>query len=201
MKENSQIRAEAREALKGNWSVAALFMFVYSLIACGIACAFVLPFGDKPIGNVSSWVGALLLSPLGWGCVVAYLRLFRREELQMGWMFEGYSQGRIWTTTILQMIYTYLWTLLLIIPGVIKSYSYAMTPFILRDNPELSNNAAIEESMRLMQGNKMKLFLLDLSFIGWYILGMLTFGIGMLWAASYNYTAKAAFYEDLISEK
>lgn len=200
MLSNSELRAQAREALKGNWGVAALFMFVYSLIACGISGAFVIPFGDRPAGDVSSLLVALLLAPLGWGCMVAYLRLFRREEMQIGWMFEGYSQKRIWTTTILQMVYTYLWTLLLIIPGVIKSYSYAMTPYILRDNPELENNAAIEKSMELMQGNKMRLFLLDLSFIGWYFLGMLAFGVGMLWAASYNYTAKAAFYEDLISE-
>lgn len=197
MLSNSELRAEARQALKGNWSVAALFMFVYVLIACTVSSAFSLPFGNNPTAEGFSLVTALLLLPLQWGCYVAYMRLFRNEELQMGWMFEGYPQGRIWTTCILQFIYTLLWALLLIIPGVIKSYSYAMTPYILKDNPELSNNAAIEESMRMMQGNKMKLFLLDLSFIGWCLLSILTFGIGMLWVSSYMYTARAAFYEDL----
>lgn len=201
MLSNSQLRAEARQALKGNWGVAALFMFVLSLVAIAVSGFFSAPFGDKPEGSVASIIAAFLVAPLSWGGYVAYLRLFRSEEMQIGWMFEGYSQKRIWTTTILQLVYTYLWTLLLIIPGIVKSYSYAMTPYILRDNPELENNAAIEKSMELMQGNKMRLFLLDLSFIGWYILGLLAFGVGMLWAASYNYTAKAAFYEDLISEK
>ncbi len=197
MKENSELRAEARQALKGNWGVAALFMFVYILIAMAVSSAFSLPLGNTTAGEGVSLVAVLLLLPLQWGCYVAYMRLFRNEELQMGWMFEGYSQGRIWTTCILQMVYTLLWTLLLIIPGIIKSYSYAMTPYILKDDSELSNNAAIERSMQMMQGNKMKLFLLDLSFIGWMFLAMFTFGIGMLWVSSYMYTARAAFYEDL----
>lgn len=197
MRTNSELRAEARQALKGNWSVAALFMFVYALIAMALSSAFSLPFGTNPAATGASLFSVLFILPLEWGAYVAYMRVVRREELQMGWMFEGYPQGRIWTTCILQFIYTSLWALLLIVPGVIKSYSYAMTPYILKDNPELSNNVAIEESMRMMQGNKMKLFLLDLSFIGWCLLSILTFGIGMIWVASYMYTARAAFYEDL----
>ena len=70
--------------------------------------------------------------------------------------------------------YTAFWSLLLVIPGIIKSYSYAMTDFILKDEPEMKNNAAIEKSMAMMEGNKMKLFMLDLSFIGWAILCIFT---------------------------
>jgi uncharacterized membrane protein len=101
---------------------------------------------------------------------------------------------------LLKAIYLILWTLLLIIPGIIKSYSYAMTEFILKDNPEMKNNAAIEKSMAMMQGKKMKLFLLDLSFIGWIILAILTLGLGFVLLVPYMYTARAAFYEDLKAE-
>ena len=100
-------------------------------------------------------------------------------------------------TALLQAVYTFLWSLLLVIPGIVKSYSYAMTNYILLDEPELRYDAAIEKSMKLMAGNKMKLFLLDLSFIGWALLCVLTFGIGVFWLKPYVSTAHAAFYEDI----
>ena len=101
---------------------------------------------------------------------------------------------------ILVVIYEFLWTLLLIIPGIIKYYSYAMTKFILLDEPELKYDAAIEKSMEMMKGKKFKLFLLDLSFIGWALLCILTLGIGLVLLVPYMYTARAAFYEDLKAE-
>jgi uncharacterized membrane protein len=94
-----------------------------------------------------------------------------------------------------------LWSLLLLIPGSIKSYSYAMTEYILKDNPELQNNAAIEKSMEMMNGHKLRLFLLHLSFIGWYIVGVLTLFIGFFWIIPYVHTAEAAFYEDLKAQQ
>lgn len=115
-------------------------------------------------------------------------------------MFEGYNKelfSRVLTTTLLYYVYVFLWSLLLLIPGCIKSYSYAMTPYILKDNPEMKNNAAIEESMRMMDGHKLELFLLDLSFIGWAILSILTCCIGFLWLVPYMNMAHVNFYEDL----
>ena len=97
-------------------------------------------------------------------------------------------------------IYTVLWTLLLIIPGIIKAYSYAMAPYVFKDNPEISCDDAIKESMRLMDGHKLQLFLLDLSFIGWVILASLTLGIGFLWLVPYWQTTRVHFYEDLKKE-
>ena len=97
-----------------------------------------------------------------------FLGLFREgTPIDIGKLFDGFKDfGRIWGTGILVAIYTVLWTCLLIVPGIIKSYSYAMTYYILKDEPELKYNAAIEKSMSMMNGYKMKLFLLDLSFIG-----------------------------------
>lgn len=103
-------------------------------------------------------------------------------------------------TLFLRAVYTLLWSLLLIIPGIVKACSYAMTPYILYDNPKLQGNAAIELSMRMMRGHKMKLCVLYLSFIGWFLLCILTLGIGFLWLKPYVQASKAAFYEDVKEE-
>ena len=101
---------------------------------------------------------------------------------------------------ILTGIYTFLWTLLLIVPGIIKSFSYAMTAFVLRDNPELKFNGAIEKSMKMMDGHKFDLFYLYLTFIGWGFPSILTLGIGLLWFVPYMQSALAHFYEDVKAE-
>jgi len=116
-------------------------------------------------------------------------------------LFDGFSQYvRITLAELLKGIYVLLWLFLFIIPGFVKSYSYAMTEFILKDNPEISGEDAICLSMKMMQGHKMQLFLLDLSMIGWLILSFLTLGIGFLFLVPYNYSAHAHFYEDLKAE-
>ena len=133
-----------------------------------------------------------------YGYSIVMLSVMRGGEMNIGGLFDGFNDfGRVVGTKLLQAIYTFLWMLLLVIPGIIKSYSYAMTDFILKDEPLLANNAAIEKSMAMMDGNKMKLFLLDLSFIGWAILCLFTFGIGFLFLQPYVQSAHAAFYEDL----
>jgi len=101
---------------------------------------------------------------------------------------------------LLMNIYVILWTLLLIIPGIIMTFAYAMTPFILVDEPELPVDQAITKSRRMMRGHKFDLFCLYLSFIGWFFLCIMTCGIGFFWLMPYAKTAKAAFWEDLKSE-
>ena len=98
---------------------------------------------------------------------------------------------------LLVQIYIMLWTLLFYIPGIVKSYSYAMTPYILLDKPELSATDAITESRKMMNGHKMELFILDLSFIGWILLSLLTCGILFLYVAPYMQAARAEFYRTL----
>ena len=94
-------------------------------------------------------------------------------------------------------VYTFLWTLLLIVPGIIKALSYSMTSFVLYDNPEMKNNEAIELSMKMMDGHKTALFWLYLTFIGWGILCIFTFGIGYFWLAPYMQASLAQFYEEV----
>ena len=154
LKLNSELRAQAREALRGKWPMAAVAALIYSAIAGGLSAIPVIG------GLCSLFVGL----PVAYG-------------------------------------FTILWSLLLVIPGIIKSYSYAMTSFILKDEPEMKNNAAIEKSMAMMEGNKMKLFMLDLSFIGWAILCIFTLGIGLLFLQPYVAISRAAFYEDLKAQQ
>ena len=91
----------------------------------------------------------------------------------------------------------FLWTLLFIIPGIVKAFAYSMTPFILDENPELTPVEAIHRSRMMMKGHKFDLFWLYLSFIGWGILCLFTAGIGFLWLVPYVQTAEAAFYEEV----
>lgn len=185
LKQNSELRAEARVALTDKWVMGAVTTLVFAAVSG--AASYI------PV------VGTILVAlPMMYGYSIVMLSVMRGGEMNIGGLFDGFNDfGRIVGTKLLQAIYTFLWTLLLVIPGIIKNYSYAMTDFILKDQPELANNAAIEKSMAMMDGNKMKLFLLDLSFIGWAILCLFTFGIGFLFLQPYVQSAHAAFYEDL----
>ena len=185
LKQNSELRAEARVALTDKWVMGAVTTLVFGAVSG--AASYI------PV------VGTILVAlPMMYGYSIVMLSVMRGGEMNIGGLFDGFNDlGRSVGTKLLQAIYTFLWTLLLVIPGIIKNYSYAMTDFILKDQPELANNAAIEKSMAMMDGNKMKLFLLDLSFIGWAILCLFTFGIGFLFLQPYVQSAHAAFYEDL----
>ena len=190
MPENKEIRAIARGELKGNWTQPVLCTLVYLLVGAGIA---VIPF----VGSIAA---LLVTVPLSFGFILTFLGFMRnqnRDEM-VGQPFKVFNEyGRYLGGSLLVSIFTILWALLLIIPGIIKSYSYAMTPYIMRDHPELSAVDCIDRSMSMMNGFKWKLFLLDLSFIGWYLLSCLSLGIGLLWLTPYIYCSRAKFYEEL----
>lgn len=122
----------------------------------------------------------------------------RQKEPEIGTLFGFFAH---WKTTaaarFLQGFYVFLWSLLFIIPGIIARYSYAMTGYILAENPELAASEAIGRSKQMMAGNRFRLFCLELSFIGWDILCMLTMGIGNLWLRPYKKAAAAAFYREV----
>jgi uncharacterized membrane protein len=93
-------------------------------------------------------------------------------------------------------LFMFLWSLVFVIPGIVAAYRYALAPYLLAQNPEMSGIDAVQESKELMRGHKWRLFCLDLSFIGWWLLCILTLGIGLLWLNPYRYAARAAFYLD-----
>lgn len=108
--------------------------------------------------------------------------------------FDSENFKGIISTMLLRGIYIFLWSLLLIIPGIIKSYAYRMVPYILADNPNLGADNAITLSRQMMDGSKFDLFVMELSFIGWYLLGLLALGIGMLFVNPYYNATEAQLY-------
>lgn len=189
MKTDSELKNEALASLKGKWASAALYTLVYLLIIGSLSY----------IDNGGNLVNLIITAPLTYGVkLLFYDSLKYQKEPDFEKMFEGFHDFlRVWCTGLLIAVYTFLWSLLLVIPGIMKSYSYAMTYYIMMDDPEMKYDAAIEKSMQMMDGQKMRLFLLDFSFIGWVFLSVLTCGIGFFFLTPYIQTTHAAFYEDL----
>jgi len=140
----------------------------------------------------------ILSSVVGVGYARFNLELIDGEEASIGSLFTYLSH---WKTTalakLLQVVYILLWSLLLVIPGIMASYSYAMTKYILAEQPELTAQEALARSKELMYGNRWRLFCLQVSFIGWAILCIFTLAIGNLWLIPYMEAATAAFYREI----
>ncbi len=194
MPENSQIRQAALDELRGNWTQPVLCTLVYVVV---VGCVEFLLQLVPGFGQIA----ALLISaPMGFGFSVAFLNYMRgidRDDM-VGKPFLCFkAYGRYLGTSLLMTVYVFLWTLLFIIPGIIKSLAYAMTPYVMHDHPEMSADECIEHSMALMDGHKGKLFLLSLSFIGWGLLCLLTLGIGFFWLIPYMQCSIVKFYMSL----
>ena len=108
--------------------------------------------------------------------------------------FHGQNYMKIIQTMLLKDVFIFLWSLLLIIPGIIKSYAYRMVPYILADNPNIGAREAITLSNEMTKGHKFNMFVLDLSFIGWYLLGSLALGVGVLFVMPYENATNAELY-------
>lgn len=213
MQLNSELRAQARERLEGKWGTFVLMTFLMLVIQTilqipgyiGSLLEVLSPenvLASLSFSNISN-ILSLLALPLSWGLTVSLLRNHREESVDLENLFDGFRGGRytrVFCALFLVNLFTFLWTLLLIIPGIIKAFSYALTPYILLDEPELTARQAITRSCEIMQGRRWKLFCLYLSFIGWGILCLLTFGIGFLWLVPYMNASIAAFYEDARAE-
>jgi len=130
----------------------------------------------------------------------AYVKLYVKEQASAG---EPFSQlpvnfGRKLGGSLWMALFVWLWSLLFIIPGIVKVYAYRMTPYILARHPEVSATEALNLSKRMTKGNKGKLFVMDLSFIGWFLLTGLTFGIlGIFYVDPYYYTTSAGFFVEI----
>ena len=116
-------------------------------------------------------------------------------------LFSRFRVGKGFVMHLKMGLYLFLWTCLFIIPGIVKAYSYAMTPYILSENPTLSVGEAITASRRLMRGNKWRLFCLRFSFIGWHFLEGLTLGVAALFVSPYIEAANAAFFRRICEEQ
>ena len=136
------------------------------------------------------------------GCYGFFRENAKGQHPDLGVLKTGFAKyGHTFLTLLLRDIFLILWTLLFIIPGIVKSYSYRMVPFILRDNPGLTASQVITRSRKLMDGQKWNMFVFDLSYIGWFLLGCITFGlVNVFWTEPYRQNANAAIYLKLIGE-
>ncbi|MFJ8261042.1 DUF975 family protein [Rummeliibacillus sp. NPDC094406] len=205
----SEIKRQSLESLKGNWGLGVLLSFIMFLFCYTLPSIveIIISGGfnqyEKPTGlRFISIIISILQIPFSIGVYWFYLSLVRKNNPQISNVFSIYKDGKtslkLIGTSILQGIFVFLWSLLLIIPGIIKSLAYSQTFYLLRDHPEYTILEAITESRRRMDGFKWKYFLLGLSFIGWGILCLFTLGIGFLWLVPYVSTAMATFYNGVI---
>ena len=141
----------------------------------------------------------LVFNPLQVGCFRFFYKNIEDPDTKLGIIKEGFgAYGHVFLTLLLRDLFLALWSMLFCIPGIIKMYSYRMVPYIIKDNPELSATEVITRSREMMNGNKGKAFLLDLSFWGWFLLGAVTMGLAFtFWAGPYYESANAALYLEL----
>lgn len=170
--------------------------WLLALLALAIADAI-----HSLAGSVLPGVGALLVTgPMAFGGSYVILKLVRtRQKIDFKDLFAGFSQdiGQNILLGVLSSLFVALWSLLLIIPGIVKAYGYGMIYYIKADHPEYDWRTCLQASQQMMHGHKMDLFVLDLSFIGWYLVGVMCLGVGALWVHPYHKTTRALFYEQL----
>lgn len=215
-----ELKDNAKQYLRGNWGWA-IIVFLITAIIVGIFTGaghwldetYINYDGTNifyqfasPIGSILLWIGSFI----GLSRNIAFLELRDDQKEEKPYMaaFSVFTENRFGPELInfvLVSIFTFLWTWLLIIPGIIKAYSYSMTPYIVKDmvasDKQVGATDGINASKELMKGHKMNLFIFDLSFLGWNILAAITCGLGYLWVTPYYQTAKANFYRHIAGDK
>lgn len=213
-------RKKAREALKGKWGLALGTGIVAALL--GGTKGYDFQFNINMPDESSLMYSYSIMRFFGFATVIAFvslavsviiggvtemgyksfnLKLIRGENPQFENLFDYFKYIKKGVAMVLlRGALIFLQLLLFIVPGIIAIYRYALTPYILAENPDMPVMEAIELSKKMMVGNKMRLFGLQLSFIGWMFLATLSFGIGFLWLSPYMAAAKASFYENVKAE-
>lgn len=182
-----EIKKKARVSLEDNlFGNVWLLLIVVSLIC---TAALSIPFVSLILGGAAAYASARI-----------YVKVVRgNKKIDLNDLLCGVNED--FTATILlgvlRTLFIFLWSLLLIVPGIVKSYAYSMSSYIQQDSDDKDWSSCLDRSSEMMKGYKWKLFVLDLSFIGWYIVGFICFGIGTLWVSVYHAMARAHFYEEL----
>lgn len=183
-----ELKNKAKEQIKGN--IGKIFVMCIIIFAINFLCAFIPVFGD---------IASFIITPVfTLSFSIIYLKITRGEMISVGDLFEGFSNtGRALWLNILISVFTFLWSLLLLVPGIIKSYAYSMSYYVLADNPELTARQALAKSKEITQGHKMELFVLNLSFFWWSLLTILTFGIAGIYVIPYMDATMTNFYNSI----
>lgn len=181
----AELKARARQNISGNMG-----MLIVCLVLVGVISG---------VCNVIPYIGMIaslcITGPLTLGSCYIYLNLTRGFEPDVNVLFSGFQ--RFVDALVLNLligIFTFLWSLLLVVPGIIKAISYSQAFFILAEHPEMSGKEALDESIALMDGHKMDYFVLCLSFIPWMLLCTITCGLALLYVGPYMDATFTNFY-------
>lgn len=177
----SELKANAKGQIKGK--IGMFFLATLLIAMCNAFGGFVI-------------VGVIIVTPaLTIGETLLYLYVAKNEDAKASTIFDGFkSFWPAFKVIFLVGFYTMCWSMLFYIPGLIKSYSYSQALYIIAENPEMKANEAITKSRQIMDGHKMELFWLQLSFFWWYLLCGITFGIATIYVYPYIRTTMANFY-------
>lgn len=198
----SDYKRVAREKLDGNWGREFGVIAIYFIIYLALSFFFTGVSGGNEDGQVSYNFTSILLMPLTFGLTRRYLDISRGKNVEMSGLFYYFTTGEVFGLigmSLLVGLFTFFWTLLFIIPGIIASFAYAMASYIKIDNPEISALDAIGMSKEAMKGRKMDFFILSLSFIGWAILATITV-VGLIPYTAYVTLTMVEFYRDVVGD-
>ena len=189
--DRAELKARARAQLGGG-----IFQNFWMM---GLAVCLLIGLLESAATTILPAIGALIvIGPLEYGQAYIFLKQARdRQPVQLGDMFRGFQDdfGGTFLIGFLSQLFVALWSLLFLIPGIVKSYAYSMAYYVKLDHPDYGWKACIDESRRLMDGHKWEKFVLDLSFLGWILVGALCLGVGTLWVTPYMAATEAQFYE------
>ena len=189
--ECAELKARARAQLGGG--------IFQNLWMTGLAVCLLIGLLESAATTILPAIGALIvIGPLEYGQAYIFLKQARdRQPVQLGDMFRGFQDdfGGTFLIGFLSQLFVALWSLLFLIPGIVKSYAYSMAYYVKLDHPDYGWKACIDESRRLMNGHKWEKFVLDLSFLGWILVGALCLGVGTLWVTPYMAATEVQFYE------
>ena len=190
--DRKQLKAQAKEQIKGKIGVLIAVTLVIGAITAAAS------FLANLIPGVGLAVSIIVTPAFALSTVRIYLMVVRGGTPEVKNCFDGFDDFfSAFKVTLLVGIYTFLWSLLFIIPGIVKGYSYSMAMYVLADNKGKSARECIAESKAMMEGHKMELFVLDLSFIGWYLLCSLTCGLAALYVVPLLNATHANVYETI----
>ena len=201
------LKTKAKESLKGHYGEAIKILLINMVIAaiCGGIVGGILGVTgvkEEIMATVLDVVSIIYTCLVGFGLVSFFLKISRNEEVTWKELFSKTNMFVPYLViTLLVGIFVFLWSLLLIIPGIIAALGYSQVYLVKLDNPEMGDFDAIKKSKELMRGHKWEFFLLNLSFIGWIILGAFTFGILYLWLIPYMEVTMCNFYNELVAKK
>lgn len=227
----SEMKQIGKRAFQGNYWYCVLAAALMTVFSGGAAASSRTGTSSQQSGSLQSAISSLepraqlaiaagLLGGISLGLIIGLLlRIFLANPITVGGSaffaqnvkrtpapfdlirvgFQNYMHTFV--TLFLRDLYLFLWALLFVFPAAVKSYSYCMVPYILAENPDMTPQEVITHSREMMRGNKLRAFLMDLSFIGWILMGVMTAGIGfILWTAPYMYSTHAALYQTLKRE-